>query len=52
MVEIDDELVDLVDQVIEQIIIDVQEENFEALAEMLTYLPKDVLKYYLPEEKQ
>ena len=52
MVDPDYEFIDLVDQVIEQIIQDVQEENFEALAEMLTYLPKEVLKYYLPEEKQ
>lgn len=50
--EIDTEFVDLIDAVIEQIEQDIADGDVEALAEMLTYLPKEVLKYYLPEEKQ
>ena len=48
--EPDMELIDLVDETIERIEQDLRDGDVEALAELLTYLPKDVLKYYLGKD--
>ena len=48
--EHDAEFSDLVDETIERIEQDLFGGDVEALAELLTYLPKDVLKYYLGKD--
>lgn len=39
----------LIDSVIEQIKLDIYQDNFEAMVEMLDFLPVDVMEAYLPE---
>ena len=39
----------LIDKVLEQIQIDILNEDLTAIAELLSRLPEDVLKGYLPE---
>lgn len=49
MNDLDIELIDLIDAALDQIRKDVEAGDFSAIEELLAFVPKDVLKEFLPE---
>lgn len=50
-IKMDEYKMDLIDSVIAQIKIDIDNGNYDAIAEMLDFLQTDVLKAFLPESE-